>query len=392
MTYSSNRAIDRLQIHTALATFAQGAGGVFVFVYMLRAGVAAPLVFCAIAAINTCRFAFRPLVLPLARRFGVKPLLILGTTIEAAVYPLLAPLHGAGAWLVLVIAVSSVGSVFYWTSYHAYYAALGDTETRGAQIGARQAIMGVVNVIAPALGGLALARLDALVAFGLVGAVELAALLPLFGAPVLRVVEEPRAGRGDYLRGAVLQSTDGWMDAGFFYVWQIGLFLTLGMHFAAYGGAMALAGLLGAVASLGVGRLLDAGHGRAPALAAYGLTGGAIALQAVSLGRPALAVIANAASAFAIALFAPVMMTRVYNMSKASPCPLRFQIASEGGWDIGGALGCMTCAALIAFGAGLPAAILTALLGATAAGVLLASGYGGADERTRTSTSCDART
>ena len=376
MTFFSNRAINRLQIHTALATFAQGAGGVFVFVYMLRAGVAAPVVLGAIAAINVCRFSFRPLVLPLARRFGVKRLLILGTGIEAVFYPLLAPLHGAGPWLVLVIAVGSVGSVFYWTSYHACYVALGDDETRGAQVGARQAIMALVNVIAPLLGGLALARFDPLVAFGLVGVVELAAIAPLVGMPRIDVAPTPRAGRREYLLGAVLQSTDGWMDAGFFYVWQIGLFLTLGEHFAAYGGAMALAGLLGAAASLVVGRMLDGGHGRAWSLVAYGLTGGAIVLQAISLGHPALAVIANAASAFALALFAPVMMTRVYNLSKASPCPLRFQIASEGGWDIGGALGCLTCAALVASGAGLPAAILTALIGATAAGVLLAAGYG----------------
>ena len=376
MSFFSNQAINRLQVHTAIATFAQGAGGLFVFIFMLRADVTAPLVFCSIAAMNAGRFVMRPMVLPLGRRFGVKPLLIVGTALEAAIYPLLAYLHGPGAWLALVIGVSAVGSVLYWTSYHAYYAALGDVESRGAQVGARQAIMGVVNVIAPAVGGLGMAQLGPSLAFALVAVVQLAAVLPLLGVPSLAVASEPRAARREYLFGALLQSTDGWMDAGFVYVWQIGLFLTLGEHYAAYGGAMALAGLLGAAASLALGRLIDLGQGRRWTVIAYALTGGAIGLQAFSLGRPAWAVIANALSAFALALFAPAMMTRVYNLSKASPCPLRFQIATEGGWDVGGALGCLTCAGLLARGAGLPTAILTALLGATGAAVLLSIGYG----------------
>ena len=375
MALFSDRAFNRLQIHTAIATFAQGAGGLFVFIYMLRAGVAAPLVFCSIAAMNLGRFALRPLVLPLAKRFGVKRLLMFGVAIEATLYPLLIPLHGPGAWLVLVIVVGAIGSVFYWTAYHAYYASLGDAETRGAQVGARQAIMAVINVIAPAVGGLALATAGATWAFLFVAVVQIASLIPLIGLPNLTVVAEPRAGAREYLRGALLFSTDGWMDAGFVYVWQVALFLTLNQHFAAYGGAMALAGLLGAIASLVVGRLIDLGHGRASTLFAYGLTGASIILQAVSLGQPALAVIANAGSAFALALFAPAMMTRIYTLSKASPCPFRFQMATEGGWDIGGALGCLTCAAIVALGGGLSAAILTALLGATAAAVLLSGGY-----------------
>jgi hypothetical protein len=40
---------------------------------------------------------------------------------------------------------------------------------------------------------------------------------------------------------------DGWIAAGFFFVWQMALFLALGESFTAYGGAMALAALVGAV-------------------------------------------------------------------------------------------------------------------------------------------------
>lgn len=272
MTIFSNRAINRLQLHFVIATFAQGAGGVFVFVYMLRQGVSAPLVFCAIAAINACRFLLRPMVLPLGRRIGLGGLLLLGTVGESVIYPMLGFLHGPGGYLWLVVAVSSVGSVLYWTSYHAYFAALGEAGTRGAQVGLRTAMTSLVNVAAPALGGMAMTALGPATAFDVIAGVQLLAAAPLIGAPDLAVADEPREGRREYLHGALLQSTDGWLAAGFVYVWQVALFITLGERYAAYGGAMALAGVLGALASLGVGNLIDLGHGRRSTILAYGLT------------------------------------------------------------------------------------------------------------------------
>ena len=40
---------------------------------------------------------------------------------------------------------------------------------------------------------------------------------------------------------------DGWTTAGGVVVWQIALFISLGESYAAFGGAMALAGVVGAV-------------------------------------------------------------------------------------------------------------------------------------------------
>jgi hypothetical protein len=56
------------------------------------------------------------------------------------------------------------------------------------------------------------------------------------------------------------------------FVWPIALFLSLGESFTAFGGALALAALVGAVAGLLLGRHIDAGHGgRAARLACGGL-------------------------------------------------------------------------------------------------------------------------
>ena len=57
---------------------------------------------------------------------------------------------------------------------------------------------------------------------------------------------------------------------------------------------------------------------------------------------------------------------------------LRFHIAAEGGWDAGGATGCLMAAGLIWMGAPLSAAIAAALIGTAAAFVLLRKVYGAA--------------
>ena len=76
-------------------------------------------------------------------------------------------------------------------------------------------------------------------------------------------------------------------------------------------------------------------------------------------------------------VYAPALGTAVYNQAKRSPCPLRFHIAAEGGWDLGGASAALICAGLLAAGAPLGACILLSLPGALASFVLLRRYYAG---------------
>ena len=68
-------------------------------------------------------------------------------------------------------------------------------------------------------------------------------------------------------------------------------------------------------------------------------------------------------------------MTAVYNIAKRSPCPLRFHVATEGGWDAGGASGSLAAASLIWLGAPLSVALLLPLVGVTAAFAMLRRYY-----------------
>jgi len=371
MTPFGNGAINRVNLHASIQAFAQGAGGAFVFVFPLRSGVPAPLVLCALAGMNLTRFALRGAVLPIARRIGLRETLVAGTVLEAAIFPLLTLVHGPELALVGVIFISAAGSVLYWTCYHAYFAGLGDEEARGQQVGVREALIAAIGIVAPALGAWAIVRLGPPAAFLAVAALQALAAAPLLAAPRVPIPRETDKPSRERRIAVTLLMADGWFGAGFFYLWQIALFVTLGERFGVFGGAMAFAGLFGAFGSLILGRMIDLGHGQRSVAIAYGFAAISVLLKAATFSHSGAAALANACGAVAASLVIPALWTRIYNLAKRSACPLRFHVATEGGWDLGCAAGCLAAAVMISQGAPFSSALLLALIGAAAAWVML---------------------
>src|SRR5262245_19989249 len=166
MGYFRNNIVNLLNLHYGLHSLALSGSGVFFAVFLLKSGVPVPAVLASSAVILLGRLAIRPSVLVLAKRWGLKPLVIAGTLITGLQYPLLAEVHGIGIALLGLCAVSSIGATLYWTTYHAYFACLGAAEHRGHQVGAREAVAAVVGIIGPLAGGWALTTLGPRVAFG----------------------------------------------------------------------------------------------------------------------------------------------------------------------------------------------------------------------------------
>ncbi len=376
MAFFRNDTINLLNLHYAIHSLALSGGGAFFAAFLLHADVPAPAVLASLAAILAGRFLIRPFILMPARRWGLKPLVIAGTAMTGLQYPLLADVHGVGWKLFILCAISAIGDTVYWTSYHAYFASLGDTEHRGHQLGAREAIAALVGIVGPLVTGWALTALGPQIAFGATAFVLVLAALPIFGTPNVAVAEEVPGVFRAAVPGILMFAADGWIAAGFYFVWQIALFLVLGESFTAYGGAMALAALAGAASGLLLGHFIDAGHGGRAVWIAAGSLIVVIALRAASYEDPFLAVVANAAGALVPALYVPTMMTAVYNQAKGSPCVLRFHVATEGGWDVGAASGCMATAALLWAGVPISFGILLSLLGTGAIFVLLRRYYG----------------
>ena len=96
-----------------------------------------------------------------------------------------------------------------------------------------------------------------------------------------------------------------------------------------------------------LGKHIDGGRGLPAVWLTFGSLAAVIVLRAISIDIVAMAVIANALGALVVCLYMPTLMTSVYNQAKRSPCPLRFHVATEGGWDIGGASGCVAAATLV---------------------------------------------
>lgn len=361
MAFFGNDAVNRVNIHYAIQALAQGAGGTLVLAFLLHAGVPVPMTFIWLAGIIAGRFVLRPLILPIGKRWGLKPLVIAGALLTAAQFPIYAEVHGLG-WPLLASAVlGAVASTLYWPSYHAYFASLGDAEHRGHQVGAREAVATVIGIVAPLIGAWLLLNAGARWMFGAVAVVQALSAAPLLFAPnVMPPRDAPGAFRAAR-EGIALFLVDGWQGACIYYVWQAALFISLGSSIGSFGGALALAAFVGAVLTAFFGRHIDRGGGRRTAVLACIVTVALVITQAIAFGHLWLAVAANALGSIANALIIPAISTPLYNLSKASPCPFRYNIATEGAWDIGCGSGLLTAAAISALGGSLSLAILTGL-------------------------------
>jgi hypothetical protein len=375
MAYLKNSAVNLLNLHYGLHALALNGAGAFFAVFLLKSGVSVPAVFGAIALVLAGRFLFRPLVLVLAPRTGLRALVAFGIIFSGVQYLFLAEVHGVDLMLLGFCLSAAIGDTFYWPSYHAYFAVLGDSEHRGHQIGAREALASLAAIIGPLIGGWALTTLGPRVAFGAAAIVHVLAALPFLGTPDVRVARSVPGAFRAAMSGIMLFAADGWIAVGYYFVWQIALFLSLGESFTAFGGALALAALVGAIGGLILGKHIDAGHGGRAVWLTFASLAAVTALRAASTGTVALAVIANALGALVMCLYIPTLMTAVYNQAKLSPCTLRFHVATEGGWDIGGATGCLAVAVLSSAGAPLPVDILISLFGTVISLVLLRRYY-----------------
>ena len=376
MAFLANKTVNRLNLHYACFALASSGGGVFFGVFLLNAGVALPAVLTAYALINLLRVSLLPVILATGKRVGLRPLVVFGTLALGVQYPILAQVHSIGWALLILCVVTAVGEEFYTSAFHAYFAHVGDPEHRGQQTSLSAALYAVVGIVGPIAGAWALMRFGPPAAFGAVAAVQALSVLPLLGAPNVRVEPVVPHTIGAGRQGFLLFVADGWVRTGVFVVWQIALFVVLRQNFTAYGGALAFASLAAAVTGLLLGRHIDTGRGTAAVWLAFIVVAACIVLRATA-ATPWLAVVATTAGAMFGCIYVPTLMTAVYNLAKASPCPFRFQLGAQAGWHLGRGVGCAISAALAAIGVSLQAITLLSLVGAVAVLFLLRRYYAG---------------
>jgi len=214
MALFRDRTVNLLNLHYGIHAMVLSGGGAFFAVYLLKAGLSVPWVFASLSLILVGRLLIRPVVVPIALHSGLRALVIAGTCLAALQYPLLAAVDGVGLGLFALCLVTSLGDTFYWSSYHAYFAALGNQEHRGSEVGAREAIAALVGIVSPLATGWVLVTFGPTVAFGATALILLSAALPLLWTPDVIVPRSVPHPVRDAIPGMQLFLADGWIAAG----------------------------------------------------------------------------------------------------------------------------------------------------------------------------------
>ncbi len=363
MRFFDNSAINRVYVHASLQMLADAVGGVFVFAFLLKAGFATWIVFCTLAAWTLSRMIIRKTVVPAVKRFGLRNCLIFGILVEGLGFLVLSQIHSPSLLLLGYILCAALGSCFYWSSLHTLISILGDADKRGAQESVKQAISALIGIVGPLLGAVLLVHFGSTTAFIAAAIIQVCSIATLFGITNLQIAPEatiePQAAKNVWW----IYFADGLRAAANFYIWMVALFVVLGQSFSAFGLVLALGGVIGAIMSLGVGRMIDLGHAARAKQIAIVVMAITVALKAYGFNTPWIAILASASGAVALPLWGSVMMSRVYNLAQKSACPLRFQIIGEGAWDLGVATGSLLAAGLAYFGFGFFWPIMLGLFG-----------------------------
>lgn len=328
--------MNLLAAHTGLYTLAGAVANGFVGAYLLRMGVALPLVLLVYGGFFAARFALRLLAVGVVRALGFRRALVAATALAALQYW---PLAGAAhpRWLLAWLLCFAMSDAIYWPTLHAVSAVVGSHERRGQELGLRQGLASLASVLGPLVGGLAMARLGPAADFAIGGAIMLLGLPPLLLMPELEAGTVPRAldsFRGADGLGVRLFLIDGWMASSWTVMWPVLYFVLIGSRYEAFGLANAAAGGVGFLVSLASGRWADrhGGGDRRLAWVASALVA-SIALRTAASWSPLAGDLANLGNAALGGLYFPLLMSVLYRRAHGTGDAFRFHLAIEGAWD-----------------------------------------------------------
>ena len=357
LAYLTNRAVNLANLHCAMHFLAWNVAGLFFAVFLLKGGISPAWVLVSIAAILAFRLALRPLLLTFVYRVGLRRAMLLGNLVSAAQFLALGQVDGIGWPLAIFVGISALADGSYWVPFHAYFATIGDAEHRGRQLSVRQALFAVADIAGPPLGGALIAWQGGQSAFWLGAIIAVLGSIPLLWAPDVECGPRMTLATAWSVIGTVgfrLYLADGLIASGSIFAWQIILFGALEDSFVAFGLVSAAAGATAIVANLVLGKLVDDGHGLVVNRVAMALMTGNVAVRLIAGDNRWVATASNMAAALIGCLYASSFLTDLYNRAKRSPSPLLFEFIAEGGFDVGGIIGCLVAALIAA--AGLPRA------------------------------------
>ncbi len=343
-----NRAVNLINIHAAIKRFAIGVAEIFTAIYLYQLGLPLYQVFLVWISLFLIRAMIRPVGLWLAQKRGLRKSVLFGAVFFMGYYLLLGQVSGLDWWLALFIFYAAWADVFYWLPFHAYYAALGDHEDRGKQLGVRESLIGIASTAGPLIGGILINTLGFYAAFYTASILTLISTIPVYFAPEVKFGKEISFKKAWKERaGFWLYVGDGWLYNAHIFTWNIILFILLG-NAATLGGLLSLAAFLQILAFLLLGNGIDNGSGKK----IYRI--GIILMILTIFGRAFLVetvtevIFFDLIYALATCFYTPAVSTALYNSAKKSKNVLWFHFFAETGWDVGSTIA-LTFAALVTF-------------------------------------------
>jgi hypothetical protein len=207
-----------------------------------------------------------------------------------------------------------------------------------------------------------LAELGPWPAFLAAFAIAIAAVLPLRYVSEPAIARQVQGSRDKAAKSGIwLFFSDGWIVSSSATAWSVLMFRAAGGRYDTFGGLLAAAAFAGASSGMLLGRFIDRGHAQRLTFVSAAVLAGSLIFKSICGEESAPIVVVAICTTMLGGLYIPTLMTAVYNEGKAAPCPLRFQFAAEGGWDLGGTLACLLSAALCAADLPLQSVILLAL-------------------------------
>ena len=221
----------------------------------------------------------------------------------------------------------------------------------------------LTGIVAPIVTATLLTYFSPIVAFGVVGLAMACSAIPIMFTPNVQIKRDAFVLRETRIKAVKIMFADGLRAGSFYFTWLIALFIVLGNSYAGYGGALSLAGVVGAAVGLLTGKMVDLGNGKRALQIAFIALSIAVLARAFGYSMVWSAVLANAFAVMIWPIYATATNARIYNLARQSGCPLRYHIVAEGGWDLGTSVSCFISAALIYAGFGFFWPLLVALFG-----------------------------
>ena len=360
----TNKNINLLTIHSGIWRFANNIFDVFSAIYLLGLGISFPVVALIMVGSLILRALMRPLSMMLSEKIGLRKALIFGVLVSSGLFLVLAKVHGQDFWLYFYMFYLSLHDITYWLPYHSYYAAAGDEEKRGEQVGPQLGVVTIFRTIAPLAGGLIITHFGFLPLYLSATVIMLFSAVPLFSAgdvtPGISMGWR-EALRSIDKRGMVMQIGDG-LTYMHEFVWTIVLFYLVG-NYVTFGGLVTFELLSTTILVLFLGYYIDKGKGRRIAVIGLLLTGIAMLARGLWVHTIPQVILVDLVIAFAATFYSSSFSVGFYNMAKESKNTLWFHFFGELGWDIGAMISLAISALLFSLGVPLRFIILFSLPG-----------------------------